>query len=376
MVSFGPIIALADENDLVVNFESTPLFSEANFLPGSTITRTVEVINNTLETKEIIAEAINVSDPDDFSGVLNLVISEGETELYNDTLEEFFNAGETALSSLVGSGGSTTYNFSVTFVEDSGNNYQEAELGFDIIIGFQGEGGIGGDGGGGGGGGGGGSPVGLSIIDETIRVLDVETTSVTIVWDTSYRSTSRGVFGTASGVFDFSSPPNYGYPFSTAELNTPASSDGVFSHSVIISGLTSGTTYYFRAISHASPATLSFEHSFSTLGFPTGNLNSEQSGQIAGLQIVNENISLGNSITVGSQIQDENQNSDFINDEKELIAGDSEEKTDKNNLSLIFSFLPFGGFTFWLILIIVLIVILIFYKRRKNKKIKTTSPQV
>jgi len=91
---------------------------------------------------------------------------------------------------------------------------------------------------------------------------------------------------------------------------------------------------------------------------------------------VNENISLGNSITVGSQIQDENQNSDFINDEKELIAGDSEEKTDKNNLSLIFSFLPFGGFTFWLILIIVLIVILIFYKRRKNKKIKTTSPQV
>ena len=141
VVLIFPAIVLADEDDLVVEFESTPLFSEANFLPGNTITRTVEVTNNTEGAKDIIAEAINVSDPDDFSEVLGLVITEDENELYNDTLANFFEEGEANLSSITGLGGSAIYNFSISFLPDSGNGYQENELGFDILVGFRGEGG-------------------------------------------------------------------------------------------------------------------------------------------------------------------------------------------------------------------------------------------
>ena len=149
----GPSYAATE--DLVVDFESTPLFSEANFLPGNTVTRTVGVTNNAGSSKDIIVEAINVTDPDDFASALNLVITEGDGELYNDTLADFFDAGEVDLSSVAGSGGSATYDFSVSFVSGSGNSYQENDLGFDIVIGFAGDGGGDGEEEGEGGGGGG-----------------------------------------------------------------------------------------------------------------------------------------------------------------------------------------------------------------------------
>lgn len=262
--------ALAAADDLVVEFASTPLFSEVNMLPGNELGRWIKVTNNTAGTKDIILEAINESDPGGLGAAIDIGIWENGMQRYaTTTLEDFFDAGGILLSPLAGGGTMTQYDVVLAFHAGAGNAYQGTNVGFDILIGFQGEGGVddgnGGNGGGGGGGGGGGAPQGLSIFDEGTAIPEVGETSVTIVWTTSYRSTSRVIYGTTTGMFDYSSPPNYGYPFSTVEADTPATPNGVLNHSVTITGLTPGTTYYYRTISHASPDTISREQQFTTL---------------------------------------------------------------------------------------------------------------
>ncbi|MBI2626732.1 MAG: fibronectin type III domain-containing protein [Parcubacteria group bacterium] len=368
----GPSYAAPD--DLVVNFESTPLFNEANFLPGNIVTRTVEVTNNTDSSKDIIVESINVTDPDNFASALNLVISKGDDELYNDTLANFFDAGEVNLSSVTGSGGSTTYSFAVSFISGSGNDYQENELGFDIVVGFAGEGGNedgenGGNGGGGGGNGGGGIDA-LTILNETVRALDIETTSVTIVWDTSYRSTSRVVYGTSPNLFDFNSAPNYGYPLSTAELDSPASTNGTFNHSVAITGLASGTTYYFRAISHASPDTLSFEKTFVTLGLNNQTVNAGETGEVIGTQ----NSSTGRTNPSGQSdvagVADIIQNNSIdgeTNGSGQTDNSTNNEKSATENLTANIGGVFKSVSWWWLIILFAVVVFLIIYLNRKKK---------
>lgn len=338
MFAAGPSYAAPD--DLVVQFESIPLFNEANFLPGNMVTRTARVTNNTASLKGIIVESINVTDTDDFASALNLVISEGETDLYSDTLADFFDAGEVDLSPLAGSGGFTTYSFSISFISSSGNDYQKNDLGFDIVIGFASEGGDGGGGGGlstGSGSSSGGGPGALTILNETVEVKDIETTSVTVVWGTSYRSTSRVIYGTSQNLFDSDDTPNYGYPFSTVELDSPALSGGIFNHSVTISGLTPGTTYYFRSISHASPDTISFEKKFLTLGSPD-----KTSGDLVGEVVAH--------------------NSDQLNDDIDE-SSDEEEVTYQLTASI-------GGIlwpmSWWGLVISLVIIILVIYLNRRN----------
>ena len=109
---------------------------------------------------------------------------------------------------------------------------------------------------------------GLQIYNE--RVSDVGTTDVTIIWDTNLESTSRVIYSSSdeSYVFDWTNPPNYGYSHSTPEYNTPANLYGVTgSHTVHITGLSMGTTYYYRCVSHTSPdEAISTQLSFTTKG--------------------------------------------------------------------------------------------------------------
>ena len=134
--------AFVQTDNLVVEFETTPLYNEANFLPGEEVSRWVKVTNNGGQTQRIAAEVINKNDPDNFASRMNLTIAEGAAVIFNKTLAEFFNQGETYLSSLA-SGAQTQYDLKITFNSGSGNNYQEKNLGFDILVGFQGtEGGL------------------------------------------------------------------------------------------------------------------------------------------------------------------------------------------------------------------------------------------
>jgi len=264
--------------NLEVDFEADPLFSEVNFLPGNEVTRTVEVTNNSESEQDIIMEAINAVDDDGLGDALELVITEGETTLYDDMLSDFLRAGEVSLSSL-SSGDSKTYTFGVTFDDTTGNDVMGAGLSFDLCVGFEGgdtncgdtvignEGESGGDFNEDGGGtitGSGGGPVApnapFEITGESVAEVDLDAGTATITWTTNYLSTSQVIYGPeADGPFslNLTTLPYFGYPSGTVEDPTK-----IISHSVELTGLTPGETYKFRAVSRSSPPTVGFEYIF------------------------------------------------------------------------------------------------------------------
>ncbi len=97
---------------------------------------------------------------------------------------------------------------------------------------------------------------------ETEQNTGATTNSVTITWTTSHPASSRVLWDTVSHTTASSTeagPANYGYANSTSEDSTL-----VTAHSVTVSGLTAGTTYYFRPVSHGSPETLGDEVAITT----------------------------------------------------------------------------------------------------------------
>ncbi len=86
------------------------------------------------------------------------------------------------------------------------------------------------------------------------------TDSITVTWTTDHPATSRVIYDTVSHPDPLAtSTANYGYANSTVEDSTLLTS-----HSVTVSGLAAGTTYYFRAVSHGSPETVSDEFTGTT----------------------------------------------------------------------------------------------------------------
>lgn len=96
-------------------------------------------------------------------------------------------------------------------------------------------------------------------------------TSTTITWTTDDPATSRVIYDTVSHVLG--AAPNYGYANSTVEDSTK-----VTAHSVNIAGLTAGTTYYYRTVSHGSPEAVSEEKSLTTTTSSSSSSSSSSSG--------------------------------------------------------------------------------------------------
>ena len=111
---------------------------------------------------------------------------------------------------------------------------------------------------GGGGGGGGGGPIFLNIFNETNG--DITSVTAVVGWFTNILATSRVVYDIVPHYYDFGTAPNYGYAFST-----PEDSNKVTFHTVVITGLTPGITYYWRAISHGSGEIWGQELVFTTI---------------------------------------------------------------------------------------------------------------
>lgn len=273
------------QNNLIVEFEQTPLFNEVNFAPGDGVSRWIKVTNNSGQTQRIATEAINYPgfpNPDnmpidDLSRVLLIIIREnGGNDLYGGssptgekTLFNFYEDGETYLNSDISTGGTKTYEFEIIFPAEKENEWQGKTTTFDILIGFQGTGGLVSPGGGTG------LPPGLTIQDESIITTGISETSVTITWLTTYMSTSQVIYAaegephTLDLTDNTGTPPKYGYAHTTPEYDI---SSRVTVHSVTISGLTPGTTYYYRAVSHAalSPSSV-YSGYFSDTETSTGN---------------------------------------------------------------------------------------------------------
>lgn len=100
----------------------------------------------------------------------------------------------------------------------------------------------------------------LTLSDE--EEVAPTTNSIQINWTTSHPATSRVIWDTVSHT-DASTTeaiaPNYGYANSTTE-----DAALVTNHSVTVTGLSEGTTYYFRPVSHGSPETFGAEVSGTT----------------------------------------------------------------------------------------------------------------
>jgi len=85
-------------------------------------------------------------------------------------------------------------------------------------------------------------------------------TSFVANWITDIPATSRVIYDTVSHP-TLGEKQNYGYAFSTAVFDTEPK---VTNHSVTVSGLSAGTTYYYRVISSASPDAVGEEKSITT----------------------------------------------------------------------------------------------------------------
>lgn len=124
--------------------DGDPIFVVSNMLPGDTEQRSVDVINNGATSRDVSIRGVKTSEIGSLSTVLEFVISEGATDLYGGTtgtktLDQFFtdSGGPNGLFlSTLAPGASTTYTFKAFFQSSAGNEFQNTQVIFDLIIGI------------------------------------------------------------------------------------------------------------------------------------------------------------------------------------------------------------------------------------------------
>ena len=140
---FNKDISVRAVGDLTITWgvpSGDPIFVVNNMLPGDTEQRDVDVENNASTARPVGVRGVKTSETGNISSVLNIVIMEGPTTLYGPvSLDQFFtnSMGPDGIPlSALGPGDSTTYTFKVTFDETAGNEFQDKQVIFDLIIGI------------------------------------------------------------------------------------------------------------------------------------------------------------------------------------------------------------------------------------------------
>ena len=136
--------------DLLVDWgvpSGNPIFVVNNMAPGQCETRTVNVTNSAVFNRQVGVRGTPTDDTDNLSTELEITIDKnGTTDVYGGgsptgvkTLATFFSesAGANALTlSNQTPSESADYNFTVCFQESAGNEFQNANVIFDLIIGI------------------------------------------------------------------------------------------------------------------------------------------------------------------------------------------------------------------------------------------------
>jgi len=187
------------------------------------------------------------------------------------------------------------------------------------------------------------------------RLSDVSSTRVTVSWYTNIPATSRVVYSEQK-VSTPGEAPNYGYSFSTPEQD---STSKVIFHSVAVSGLTPGKTYYWRPVSHGSPEVLGEEE----LIFVTEQEPSA-SGPVVGEEQPNATIEEGAVEGTSTEIMEEPEQ---IGQEENNVSSPENQKFTgflAGGLASIFNTI---GKTYSLV-ILVIGILFVFYLVSKRKK--------
>lgn len=135
----GTVLAAGDLTILWGVPTGDPIFVVTNALPGDTVDRAVTVTNDGSFPRDVAVRGDLLEETASFSSVLDFVISENGTDLYTGTLADFFTATATPSSvplNTLSPGQSKTYTFSVHFQESAGNEFQNAHVIFNLIIGI------------------------------------------------------------------------------------------------------------------------------------------------------------------------------------------------------------------------------------------------
>lgn len=135
--------------DLVIDWgvpvPGDPIFTVNNFAPGEMEVRSVQVTNNHALSRELGVVGVEKNEVGALGDVLELVISEGGTDLYGGssaggpkTLMDFFadSSGDEIPLTTLASGETATLTFKVTFLPSAGNEFQNASVTFDITLGL------------------------------------------------------------------------------------------------------------------------------------------------------------------------------------------------------------------------------------------------
>lgn len=126
-----------DDGDCSVS-PSGPLFSETNIYPNWTITKTVKGINNYGQEATFAVEVADLTDLSSLGDVLKVTIKKSgdTTNIYDDNLTNFENYGYLPLSD-ISAGGTQDYDFSVKMQKSADDQYQNLNLSFDLTLGFE-----------------------------------------------------------------------------------------------------------------------------------------------------------------------------------------------------------------------------------------------
>ncbi|MEA3355221.1 MAG: fibronectin type III domain-containing protein [Patescibacteria group bacterium] len=144
ILAFGRKPVLAQDLSIVCDGDGCnpsptgPLFSELNIYPGWNITKTIQGVNNYDQDADFAIETVDLVPTNGLSDVLTISIKKsGETiNIYEDNLTNFNNYGFLKLSNIA-TGESQDYNFTVTMQESADNNYREIITAFNLDLGFE-----------------------------------------------------------------------------------------------------------------------------------------------------------------------------------------------------------------------------------------------
>jgi len=133
--------AAPDNFDIQFENEPLPLFQNANFMPGDSVSRYIRATNNTTDTYPGYIWAIGVNDGDGLGSamILTITITGNSVPIYQGTLANFFSNPPVRLPDIVPNE-TVEYILDIYFEHQSGNKYQEDTIGFDISIVFGDEG--------------------------------------------------------------------------------------------------------------------------------------------------------------------------------------------------------------------------------------------